>query len=851
MILDIDPPSSGAHKTVRADWADNEETSSKLDLPQSSTPQVLENHERRNADLRYVFILEKGVEIPLTYDEPRTPKYENTTNPGGKDGVSRGRKDISRLETGLPKIQSPDEHPPRLVREPSPYAYTPKLARPKDKASSGENLLSPGLMGSSPKNAKPQTTHSEESSQDKKHERKSSGQTDHVATRSPLSRHQSGIESSGDHATRNGFESPVQATPYPVSSDESDLSPDEVPRSWMTRKYSQNSPDSPRKFTMPRSKDFAHRRGGGWKSLREPIFPPARAVAPPDATRSPVSTAFPSSPGLQRLRSATPNTWDKRHASPQRSPGNTPHPSPPVTPPGERYVCKADHHTSPSHTPPNSRPTSRTASPISLASSAETRGFTRMKSHHADSVDISSEPRSRKTSPLPSPAIEGASYISAPRIDVRESSPAGRARISSPNVDNPPVETSRHASLAPFVDHHPPKLQSPPTGGRRRTVSNVETRPTLSAGKPTIQPAVGSPQVPRSHSRPSIPNRAVSFGSPPPTLRPCPRPAPVANCTDWYTLAGSSSFDICPSCREAVFGAGFERLFTPKPPHPPGLRIRCGFGSPWLQMAWLLAVQNKRADADLIYAMAKTATDEPPCPGRGPTVGQWYRIVDGETGKQVSGFDVCPSCVRNVETIFPVLRGVFQKSRSRHPKQARACDLRSDSKRFHAYIDLLELTANQAQEFRRSPNPVRLIELAKRSMAVPECSRDDMLLDQRWHTMPQIGELTVCADCFGEVIRPAIEQGWPLAAHFSRTPHAVAAASVGVSCQLYSPRMRGILLDCCRRNDLGGLQRVAVQRYEAERELQRRHADVRKAAIGEEEKRERVRALIEEWKQWE
>lgn len=288
MILEIDPPSSKAHRNVQADYVGKEGRSSKSDLPLGSAPQTPENHERRNTDLRYVFIPEKGIEIPLTYDEPRTPKYENRANSGDQDNDVRGRKDASRLETDLPKIQSPDVHLPRLVRESSPYAFTPK-----DKATSGENLMSSGWMGSSLKNAKPQITNSEETSRAKKHERKSSGQASQVASRMSLSRHQPGIESSEDLATRNGFETPGRAIPYPVSSDESDLSPDEVPRSWTTRTSSQNSPDSPRKFMMPRPEDFVRRRRGEWKSPREPVFPPARSVAPPDVVRSPINTAFP------------------------------------------------------------------------------------------------------------------------------------------------------------------------------------------------------------------------------------------------------------------------------------------------------------------------------------------------------------------------------------------------------------------------------------------------------------------------------------------------------------------------------------------------------------------------------
>lgn len=808
--------------------------------------------EDRNRDRRYVYLPEKGIEIPLTYDEPRTPKYEMKPHPVKQDS-HRGRSQKPKLETESPKRQSSEipEPRPHLERLPSPYSYTPK-ANNRMETLSGDYMLSPDVMSPRAKPAEKQSPYFQDVSQPTKDkENRTRSQTSTVAearTQSSTNRHKSTDAQSTERIGRTGKSASLQSTPYPMSDDEPDVSSDELPGSGGVIGSNQLSPESPRLLNMPRIEDFTRPKEGNKRPLEQPMLPPRQTLIATDAP-----SAGYTAMGFEYVNAQLPSPQsDQRKASPRGSPMDGPHSMPPVTPPDDRYhYYSAGRAASPRNTPPTSRPSSRTPSPMRIPHSRQTTGLSPSTPNQPESTQSIPRARSRMTSPLPSPGLQAAGTAVAPRIDVRAPSPANQNRLTSSNANNIRKSTSTRISLAPLELPGPPKLATPSVGRRRRAVSNTETRPQLSVDSSWTQQGTESARTPRARSRPSTLKRAVSFGTEPSTLPPCLRPVPVTGFTDWYTLVGCPSFSICPSCRDAVASTGHGRHFTPSLSRSSGVETRCDFSVPWVRMAWLLTGKNRRLDVDMIYAMAEIAAQEPPCPGRIGAVRQWYRVVDAENMKQFPSFDACPYCVRNLETLFPVLRGVFQKSRSHRPTQERSCDLRSDSKRFPTYIDHLELTANQASEFRRSPNTFRFIELAKRMSSIRECSRDDMLLDQRWHIMTQIPELTVCEECYDEVVRPAINSGSTLATQFSRNAHRVAPPGVGVSCQLYSPRVRSAFAEACRRNDLAGLKAMAVKRYQVERDLQARSAAVQKADIEEEERAEWVKELVNDWKRWE
>ncbi|KAL9009892.1 MAG: hypothetical protein Q9173_005121 [Seirophora scorigena] len=342
--------------------------------------------------------------------------------------------------------------------------------------------------------------------------------------------------------------------------------------------------------------------------------------------------------------------------------------------------------------------------------------------------------------------------------------------------------------------------------------------------------------------------RAASVGAPPATLPPCPRSIPVGGHNDWYSLHSYPSFKICPTCREAIGNAGYGRhlvaAFSKSPERP----VRCAFSIPWVRMAYLLMVKKRRSDMSLLYDMADVAEDAAPCPGKRAAAREWYRIHDIDSDRKVPGFYACPYCIQNLEAIFPTLEGIFQKSRSHQSVEERTCSLGFDSSRFATYVDLLEDTANQAKEYRRAPNMYRFVELAKKMEAIPPCSRDDMLRGKTWHVIPKLPEFTACSDCYEEVVWPAVLQGLPLAKQFTRYPQTVEKAQVGVSCQMYSSRMRKVFLEACSDDDFDYLSRVALKRYRIERDLQRRITEAQRLPRAQREMA--MEDIVDEWQDW-
>lgn len=828
------------------------------------TPDTVEENE----DRRYVYIPEKGIEIPLTYDEPRLEKKPGTIKHSDK---ARGKKDTPSLDTNLSRKTSLEHVRSPLERQRSPYAHAIKPTKAKEARFSGEYLLSPNLL--SPKIRLPEATHTNRASEKTINQSKIPSQeamSPQHSMRPTMHRHASAMAYPGEQISAKG--SRRRSGHYDVSSDESDNSVEDLSRTARSRRSEPGSPSDPaRERPVPRFDVPVPQKGRNSISRQRGVSPPLRTLSACDhRVPAPGVRLFAGlGPPLGSIPTLSTH-FNVRQASPRCSPASTPHSSPGATPPGTPpsnvHQRKNEYQT----TERNKLSLSRPSSPLQPPQSAKSPGNTALNVKEigesrpglrsrqtsplpSPGYDTSSSgvrrPLSRQTSPIPSPRNQRSSFEPGPRIDIRGPSPANHSRSSSYTTDSSQHLATRHASLLPFDMPSSPTLRLPETGHRRRASSNAETRPNLSTDPLILQKAYDFPQA-AMKLRPLGPTRAVSVGpAPPATLPSCPRKDLVAGHSDWYTLVGFPSFAICPTCRDAVSIPGYAHNFTPRSPKLRAEKTRCDFSVPWIRMAWLMTLSQKRSDVNLLYAMAEVAAYEPPCPGKAEAVREWYKIDDPDTGRHVSNFNVCPYCVRNVETLFPVLRGIFRKTRMHHSAQERICDLRIDSQRFPCYVDLLEETANEAMQFRRAPNILRFVEFAKRMVVNRECPGEDILRDQAWYTMPSIPEFTACKECYDLIVYPAIRRNSSIATQFTRKPQFVAPPHVGVSCQLYSPRMKRIFREACERNDLQHLRNVAIQRHRAERNLQIFNTECHR--YSEDEKADRLADLVKEWWRWE
>ena len=200
--------------------------------------------------------------------------------------------------------------------------------------------------------------------------------------------------------------------------------------------------------------------------------------------------------------------------------------------------------------------------------------------------------------------------------------------------------------------------------------------------------------------------------------------------------------------------------------------------------------------------------------------------------------------------MFPQLRDVFKRSIN---MVERTCDLTCESKRFAGYMAQLDMAATRCDVERlREPNIQALCDHARRTACVRECTRDDKIRSQPWHFIPQLPEFTICEECFQDVVWPVINQ--PIAASVNRTLQMLpgeAQHTDGVSCQLYSDRMRKTFLEAVKYNDFELLKSVAVRRFGIEKLLQEKHRLLLRDMAKGIDRTAELQDIIRTWMQYE
>lgn len=387
-------------------------------------------------------------------------------------------------------------------------------------------------------------------------------------------------------------------------------------------------------------------------------------------------------------------------------------------------------------------------------------------------------------------------------------------------------------------------------------------------------------------------------------LLPCPRSVPVAGYHDWHSLSGLAHLKLCPPCTRQITGSRFRDRLVPAPApalsKSRGQKTHCSFSEPWTRLAWMQTLKKGLDSLAMLDHITRPFPASTPCPGRVLDDQYWYRVVDSSTGMYLPRFSICSTCARNLKTLMPSLRNTFKRSTS---KQQRVCDLVPESPRFIQYIDLLDLAANRADAalallLPSSPSPpsppfppfppfpdidididVDLSEFlayARRKLLLRPCRRDRPILST-WHYMPQLPELTVCEDCYDDVILPLAHptstctsnqkhyqkqkpKPNPIAAAFHPTPRLLpgpdrtARCLDEASCQLYSAHMRAKFRKAVvvARDDLAYLGFVARRRVDAEREFRARVSELllREEVLGVDVEEE-LGSVVGEWRRWE
>lgn len=440
------------------------------------------------------------------------------------------------------------------------------------------------------------------------------------------------------------------------------------------------------------------------------------------------------------------------------------------------------------------------------------------------SCGSSSSPRSRSRLRVD----DRASDLGRPRASSR--TPSIKSNASSNKPVNAPLFLST-ASLPIAIHSDDRKRQAmppTPTWSRQGSLETILQPPTCWQPDNPYASKQAAPLTPRhsgtnlEQSGPPVVSyrrysQDVSAGSLP-GLPDCPRRRPQSGHLAWYTLPKCDSFNICPSCYEQVFyPTSFRDLFVPASIRTRDKEIACGLGtSPWYRIAWLMTRKYRRADLRLLQGIADvTVKHKVPCYGPVRVTRIWYSILDPETRRCISNFKVCSPCADSVQVLFPSLTGVFVPlDRPAEPRSGQ-CSLHfaPHRTRFLTYFDILEDTHDRAMARNSAPNMQRLVERIDSWAGVEECPQDEPQRNAAWYTMAHIPEMTVCEECFLDVVYPelvvdasAIADGTAdegqavksVVRNFYHKPQLIKSATV---CQMASPWMRDLFRRACKRDD--------------------------------------------------
>ncbi|OJJ70614.1 hypothetical protein ASPBRDRAFT_129028 [Aspergillus brasiliensis CBS 101740] len=462
-----------------------------------------------------------------------------------------------------------------------------------------------------------------------------------------------------------------------------------------------------------------------------------------------------------------------------------------------------------------------------------------------ETVDKPAAPQTDKKSPTGLTVAERLEEKIRQRQELRAKEGSGDVpkTPSPPSTDQPSVPVERPVEPSTTPAAIPPKTRPrSASSSLPRTAEDIPEPPPLPRRRSSSQDAVRHRSSSQDAVRQTSPKRPFY-------LPPCPRSTPIAGYQDWHTINGLPHLNICPSCMKQMRKSEFRDQFVLASPRPRGEKIRCSMSEPWTRLAWMQTLKKQLDHLELLHQITRPPLSIKPCPGRIITEQHWYRIVDPETNMYLPQFNVCSACVRNLRVLMPQHRDTFRRGST---KQERACDFLTDSPRFVRYIDCLDMAANRAdQEHMLRPDVTEFLSYARRKVVLRDCRRDRRILST-WHYMPQLPELTVCEDCYDDVVWPLVRAKQPIARKFSTSMRLLPGDGPSrcreASCQLYSPRMRAKFAEAVQLNDLMYLKQVVLRRRDAEQRYRDREEELLEDASRGYDVEGEMRRNVEEWK---
>lgn len=336
----------------------------------------------------------------------------------------------------------------------------------------------------------------------------------------------------------------------------------------------------------------------------------------------------------------------------------------------------------------------------------------------------------------------------------------------------------------------------------------------------------------------------------------CPLPFGTAGVQGWHTLTGFQNFDICPSCTRVLGESPLRDVLVPNQWKPVNEEVKCAVSRPWIRIVIARSFKDGVPNLGLLQSLTTLPPEIYPCPARQPVIRRWYHVKDPNTKAPVQNFNVCTACVRSAELVFPELwkEKIFERPDGTLA-QERHCNMFTGSKHFYSIVNELDLLARYSKKRDlRNKDIVAFGEFVRQKARSRECGRDTMLATPLWHFIEGLPELTICEECYEEVVWPLRDK--PIARDvgtslqkvpIQRPAHYVA----GISCQLYSDRMRRMFKEAVARNDFELLRSVAQQRYNMEHQLQDWHKRFEMDVKMGYNRQKEIQQNLDRWRQYE
>ncbi len=454
ILLEVSLPTSGASSTSQSAQLHiendiNDSSSLKTKSSNDSLgPQTPVDGNGQNYDRRYVYLSEKDIGIPVSYDRPHQQRQTTKAPQERESQRYRGKEDINRLSIDLEETQSQSSFDSSR-RTPSPYAY--KMSSVKQHQSGDYFGAERGGFHLQPQNTQDMRQSGVTNLDKSRHYAQLPRQNEKFfpnlgPERPPAIRHHSAMASPGYRVrfAQVGDESRSES-----SSEESD-------QKWNHYRSNSGGSRSARgSFSKPSRPliqiEPVSSYGGLETATRKDRVPTSkrRTMSPPHGVQSayrPTSNLAPNT-GLTLDDPLDLNTYIARNhlkkgSQPYRSSTATsPYSSPPRSPTaGTAYAPTGGLR---------SRPSSGPASPLSVYPQ-DRYNPPGDRGHSSWAYELRQGRRSQGCSPLPSPEFELSLSRPGPRIQVQAPSPANEGRSYSYAGDDQQRSNNHCPSPAPL-----------------------------------------------------------------------------------------------------------------------------------------------------------------------------------------------------------------------------------------------------------------------------------------------------------------------------------------------------------------------------------------------------------------